>query len=129
MSIRSYTHGYDLFLPDEIVAWHMHQDAPLRRHWDHGDDVVREKNLIAFERLRCLAYSDNPEDQKSLGRYGLGRQRSRADYERFAGMVLRNKRAHPDVYTGRSPDPVTIKTEADWAECVTYEAYSKSNAC
>lgn len=126
LSIRSYTHGYDMFLPDEIVAWHMeHPDAPPRRHWEHGEDVVQAKNCVAFERLRKLAYSDDPDDQKSLGRYGLGGKRGRGEYERYAGLDLRNKRAHPDAYSGRCPDPVTIKTAADWAACMTFETYSK----
>lgn len=127
LTLRSYTHGYDLFLPDEIVAWHMeHRDGPPRRHWEHGEDVVAEKRRVAFERLRKLAYSDDPVDHKDLGRYGLGDKRSLADYERFAGMDLRRKKAHPHAFSGQNPDPVTIKSDADWAECMTYESYAKS---
>ncbi len=127
LTLRSYTHGYDFFLPDEIVVWHMeHLEDPPRRHWEHGKDVISSKNRIAFERLRKLAYSDNPEDHKSLGRYGLGDRRCRADYENFAGMDLRKKRAHPHVFTGLNPNPVTKKTEADCAEYITFEAYSKA---
>ena len=123
LTLRSFTHGYDLFLPDETVIWHMlHRHGPPRRHWEHGRDVVAGKNKIAFERLRKLAYSD---EQGDLGRYGLGARRSLTEFERFAGMDLKNKRAHPDVYLGRSPDPVTIKSDADWARCVTMEGFQK----
>lgn len=128
LTLRSFTHGYDLFLPDEIVAWHMeHLDRPPRRHWEHGEEAVRSKNRLAFERLRKLAYSDDPQDQECLGPYGLGRQRSRKEYERFAGIDLKNKRAHPHVYSGRNPDPVTIRTEVDWEACMTFEAYSRAS--
>jgi len=127
LTLRSYTNGYDLFLPEEIVAWHMeHLNGPPRRHWEHGEHVVAEKNRLAFERLRKLAYSDDMQDQRVLGRYGLGTRRSRSDYEHFAGMDLRNKRAHPHAYSGQNPDPITIKSQADWAHCVTYESYAKS---
>ena len=129
LTLRSYTHGYDLFLPDSMVAWHMeHRNGPPRRHWEHGNDVVDEKSQIAFERLRKLAYSDDPDDHKSLGRYGLGEKRSLSEYERYAGLDLKNKRAHPDAFSGRNPDPVTIKSEADWDACMTYEDYSKAAA-
>jgi hypothetical protein len=124
LTLRSYTHGYDFFLPDEIVAWHMeHRDGPPRRHWEHGKDVVTAKNHVAFERLRKLAYSDDPQDQRDLGRYGLGLQRRLRDYEWYAGMDLKNKKAHPHTYTGQNPDPVTIKSEADWDDCLTYKRY------
>jgi hypothetical protein len=41
-------------------------------------------------------------------------------------MDLQHKRAHPDVYLGRNPDPITIKTDADWADCVTIEEFQQS---
>lgn len=122
LSLRSFTHGYDFFLPDEMVIWHMlHSKAPPRRHWEHGEDTIAAKNRVAFERLRRLAYSDDPEEQKELGRFGLGNKRTRSDYERFAGMDLHNKIAHPDVFTGRCPDPVTIRSDTDWNNCIDFE--------
>ncbi|MEO0544161.1 MAG: GlcNAc-transferase family protein [Pseudomonadota bacterium] len=119
LSLRSFTHGYDIFLPDRIVAWHMeHRTAPPRRHWEKGTQIVSAKNKIALERLRMLAFSDDATDQESLGRYGLGGERSRTEYERFSGVDLKNKRAHPDVFVGRPPDPITIKSDRDWNDCV-----------
>ncbi len=127
LTLRSFTHGYDLFLPDEIVCWHMDIPQQPRRHWEHGKDVVRKKNEVAVERLRQLAYAAG-QGQERLGRYGLGSRRSLTEYERYSGFDLANKRAHPDVFTGRSPDPVTIRDDADWAACMTFEDYSASLA-
>ena len=129
LTLRSYTHGYDLFLPDEFVAWHMeHITSPPRRHWEHGKQVVAAKNAIASDRLRRLAYSEVTEDALSLGRYGLGSVRSCIQFERFAGIDLANKRAHPDVFVGAPPNPITIKSDDDWADCITFEGYVKSAA-
>ncbi len=126
LTLRSYTWGYDIFLPDSIVAWHMeHLKAPPRRHWEHGPETVAERNRVALERLRKLAYSTDPADHASLGRFGLGSRRSLADYERFAGMDLENKRAHPDAFAGNSPDPVTIRTIEDWADCISFADIGK----
>lgn len=128
LTLRSFTHGYDLFLPEEFVVWHMDfSPRQPRRHWEHGDDVVNEKRTIASERLRRLAYSSGA-NQESLGRYGLGTRRGLSEYERYAGLDLHNKRAHPDVYVGRPPNPVTIRNDADWAACLTPEAYKASRA-
>lgn len=130
LTLRSYTHGYDLFLPDEMVAWHMDfgTGAP-RRHWEHGEDVIRSKNNVALDRLRRLAFNGATGDCEDLGRYGLGTRRSLSDYEIFAGMDLQNKRAHPDVYSGRNPEPVTIKTDADWEKCLSWEDFTKEKGC
>lgn len=116
ITVRSYTWGYDLFLPCEVVAWHMlHRTGPPRRHWEHGEDVVQQRNAVAYERLRRLIYSDGGF---GLGPYGLGRVRSLRDYEIYSGFDFKNKRAHPDVFSGANPNPVTIHSEADWALCI-----------
>jgi hypothetical protein len=118
ITVRSYTWGYDLFLPDEVVAWHMlHRHAPPRRHWEHGEEVVQRRNAVALERLRRLIYGG---EGHALGPFSLGHARSLRDYERYAGFDFLNKRAHPDVFTGANPDPVTISSEADWSRCVTF---------
>lgn len=126
LTLRSFSCGYDLYLPDEIAVWHMlHRSGPPRRHWEKGSDVVAAKNEVAFDRLRRLAFPDRAADAGSLGRYGLGNKRSLADYERFAGIDLRRKVAHPDVYVGSCPDPMTIRDEDDWARCLTFAEWSQ----
>lgn len=127
ITVRSYTWGYDFFLPSEVVAWHMlHREAAPRRHWEHGEAVIQQRNAVALERLRRLIYST---DGHRLGPFSLGRERSLHDYEVFAGFDFRAKRAHPDVFSGANPDPVTIRSEADWDRCVTFEkAMERQNA-
>ena len=74
--------------------------------------------------LNALLLGDGSVD---LTGYELGAERSLRDYEVYAGFDFRRKRAHPDVYTGRPPDPVTIRSEADWARCVTTEEFFEGN--
>ena len=74
-----------------------------------------------------LLYSDDENEQKKLGMYGLGNVRTKQDYEIFSGMDLKNKKAHPDVFLGNNPEPVTIHTEADWRRCITIEEFNKTN--
>jgi len=118
ITIRSFTWGYDLFLPTEVVAWHMHhRGGPPRRHWEHGEEVVGRRSEVALERLRRLIFGGG----RGLGPYGLGPFRSLREYEIYSGFDFEAKRAHPDVFTGANPDPVTIHSDADWADCITYE--------
>ena len=121
LTIRSFTAGYDLWVPDEIVCWHFdHGTKPPRRHWEHGDAVVRAKNAVAIERLDRLLAGDPDE---TLEPYGLGFARTLRDYEIYAGFDFANRRAHPDVYTGRPPDPVTIRGPEDWDRCVSIDEF------
>jgi hypothetical protein len=124
ITVRSFTWGYDLFLPTDVVAWHMdHRKGPPRRHWEQGEDIVRNRNQEAMDRLRRLIYAASPN---SLGPYGLGPARTLRDYEIYAGFDLQRRRAHPDVYTGINPDPVTIRTDEDWDRCLTFEEAKKN---
>lgn len=123
ITVRSFTWGYDLFLPTEVVVWHMdHRKGPPRRHWEHGEDVVRSRTASAYERLNRLLYSGEAEP---LAPYGLGHVRSLFDYEIYAGFDFARRRAHPDVYTGANPDPVTIHSDADWGRCLSWKEAKK----
>ena len=121
VTVRSFTWGYDLFLPNQPLVWHLdHRGGAPRRHWEHGEAVVRGRNATAIERLRKLVYSDA---SGGLGPYGLGHVRTLREYEVYAGLDLKGKRGHPDVFTGANPDPVTIRSEADWERCLTWDDY------
>ena len=71
-----------------------------------------------------LIYSEDESEHKKLGIYGLGKTRTKRDYEAYAGMNFKNKKAHPDVYLGNNPNPVTIHSESDWEKCITFEEFT-----
>ncbi len=79
--------------------------------------MVERRNATALARLACLLFGP---DRARLGRYGLGQARSLREYERYAGFDFARRRLHPDVLTGANPDPVTIRSEADWDQCATF---------
>lgn len=119
ITVRSYTWGYDFYLPSEVVCWHMlHVDSAPRRHWEHGEEMIQQRNKVAYERLDRLLYRN---EGYGLGPYGLGRSRTLRDYEIYAGFDFQGKRAHPDVFSGANPDPVTIHSDADWQRCITWQ--------
>lgn len=121
VTIRSYTWGYDFFLPSEVVVWHLdHRSGPPRRHWENGEEVVRRRNAEAYARLDQLLSS---HEAPLPGPYGFGRARTLHDYEIYSGFDFRTKRAHPDVFTGAHPDPTTIRAKEDWNRCVTFEEF------
>lgn len=118
ITVRSFTWGYDLFLPSEAVVWHKMHDGPPRRHWEHGEDTVARRNREGLARLHKLIFTS---EGHALGPYGLGHARSLRDYEVYAGFDFQGRRAHPDVFTGANPDPVTLHSPAEWDRCLTAE--------
>lgn len=89
LAARAFTHGYDLFAPNENLIWHLYDhDEP--KHWeDHASHADAQQTAV--DRLRLLFQGDH----KHLGKYGLGPARSLAAFERMAGIEL----SHSDQLT------------------------------
>ena len=95
LSVRSFTHGYDLFHPHEVVIWHatMREERSGMLIWDdqhkRGDDQWWKGNDIARSRIRqLLGVEDNGHD---LGDYDLGNVRTIREYEEYAGINFKNR--------------------------------------
>jgi len=109
LALRSYTQGYDLFDPSQIVLWHRSHPAPSRKYWDDNvESATLERHNKAITRLKLLMHGD-PEHE--LGRYGLGEVRTLDDYRIFSGLDFQSYSVHPDAASGVPPDPVTLKSE------------------
>jgi ribosomal protein S6E (S10) len=94
IAVRAYTHGYDLFHPHKIIAWHEYTRKGRTKHWD--DDVTwGEKNNRAHDRTRMLLGIDgsvcSPCNKKSFEGYNIGEIRSISDYEVYAGLRFRDR--------------------------------------
>ena len=106
LTIRSFTHGYDLFDPDHIVVWHRLHPEPNRKFWhDNESTKVGEFHNNALQRLRWL-FQEDPDSQ--LGRYGLGTDRTLDDYYVYSGLDCKTYTVHPDASNGVPPNPVTL---------------------
>ena len=106
LALRSYTSGYDLFDPTEIVVWHRCHPQPNPKHFsDFAEDDVRRRHEHAVQRLRALM-KDDPQGQ--LGRYGLGRVRSLTDYYHYSGLNCDTWYIHPNAVLGVPPNPLTV---------------------
>jgi len=94
LTVRSYTHGYDLFHPHKLVVWHstMREERDGILKWD--DDSKRgvnwwNKQEKARAKIRQLfRVEDNGFD---LTGYDLGTARTLADYEEYAGVNFKEK--------------------------------------
>jgi len=81
LSIRTYTHGYNIYQPSKVVSWH--KSDPTHLHHFKALPTGDELHAKAMTRLKMLI---NEED---LGQYGLGTQRTLQEYENFARIHIK----------------------------------------
>ena len=80
LSVRAWTHGYDIFMPPENLMWHYYKRATSSRHWnDHGWE---ERDRASKRRVRRLLRG------LETGPFGAGPVRTVAEYEEFAGLAF-----------------------------------------
>jgi hypothetical protein len=81
MSLRAYTHGYDLFHPHMVLGWHSFDRTTRVPHWiDHSDWRKRHDRSLAIMR-KIFKGEDS-------GSFGTGKQRSVAEYENHILLEL-----------------------------------------
>lgn len=95
MSARLWTHGWDLFAPNDVLLYHDYtHDRGRPKHWRDNRDWTK-LNQRSFERVRYLLSCTTPSDPESImmmNEYGLGTARSIAEFERYAGINFRQAR-------------------------------------
>ncbi len=88
LAVRFWTHGYDLYHPNRLVIFHDWDRTRRATHFsDHRD--WGKLNALAQARVRHLLgveRSADPEVTRELDTYGLGKERTLAQYEAFSGV-------------------------------------------
>lgn len=131
LTIRTFTHGYDLFHPHKLVIWHatMRTERDGKLVWDdqskRGEDMWWRQQDIGRAKIRqLLRTEDNGFD---LTGYDIGDVRTIRDYEKYAGIHFKNKSFQ--WYTKQNlfpPNPV-IEDEEEWEESFMYSFYHLVN--
>ncbi len=89
LAVRLWTRGWDIFSPSKVIAYHDYTNRADRvRHWKDEVDWATLNNL-SVARVRHLLgveQSADPEVFKDLDQFGLGTDRTLADYEAFSGV-------------------------------------------
>ena len=84
--IRAYTHGYDIFYPHRSVIHHLYGHG-ADKHWTDHPARTRVLASESRRRLRQLLVGD----PQLLTPYGIGTERTVADYEAWAGIGFRER--------------------------------------
>jgi len=124
LSVRAFTHGYDIYCPHELVIWHYYIRDNHYKHWDDNPEWKGIKS-VSLERVRKLLGIDGkvctPCMQKSMGIYYLGKERSKREYEEFTGFHFESRGVDPYTIEGNlPPNPIVenfdkqFLTEGSW---------------
>lgn len=118
LTVRSYTHGYDMFHPHKLVVWHstMREERAGMLKWDDDSKLgVRwgEKQEFARKKIRVLLRVEKDPTIDLTG-YDLGKVRSLRDYERYAGIHFKQRSVQKyTIDNGYPPNPV-IEDDNEW---------------
>lgn len=130
LTVRLYTHGYNLFHPHRIILYHHYERKEQPKHWSDDKEWGKKSNL-AKERLDCLLGRSTKHD---LGKYTLGNVRTLEEFQNYSGIDYKRKIVHLDTIEGKEP-PVDLTDTKKWSyEMKTYKKivqwnYDKIDKC
>lgn len=95
ITVRAFTHGYDLYHPHKLIAWHQYKRNYRPKHWDdnvkNGNNITLpwwEHDANATKKHRVIFGMEN-STQKFENIFG--NVRTIADYETYAGIRFADK--------------------------------------
>jgi hypothetical protein len=112
MAVRAFTHGYDLFHPSVPVVWHEYTRNGRAKHWDdHTSDNGVKLNWSERDVASRIKIRDFLADPY-IGPFGCGTARTFTEYENYAGLNFRHRRAQDHTrHHGEPPGP---PSRPDW---------------
>lgn len=120
LTVRSYTHGYDLFHPHKLVVWHstMREERSGMLKWDDDSKLGvdwNKKQELARKRIRVLLRTEEDPNIDLTG-YDLGTVRSLRDYEKYAGFHFKNKAVQKYTFDHNYPPNPYIHDDGLWEQ-------------
>lgn len=88
-AVRLWTCGWDLFTPNQVIAYHDYGKRPDRlRHWDDKIDwgLLDQQSRRRVCHLLGNTLTTNPIHLQEIEKYGLGKARSLSEFETASGL-------------------------------------------
>lgn len=127
LTVRSFTHGYDLFHPPKVVVWHstMREERNGILLWDdqskRGEDW-NKKQVDARRRIRFKLGSENADDIHIAG-YEMGNIRTVHDYELYAGVCFKNRAVTQYTLDNQFPPNPKPINDSEWEKTLLTSFY------
>lgn len=101
ITVRAFTHGYDLFHPHEVIAWHEYTRQGRSKQWDDDENwKLRNKHSL---RLNRKLLGMEGEIDESTSSYILGNARSLEEYELYAGIIFSSRKVQDYTLNNEFP--------------------------
>lgn len=127
---RAYTHGYDLYHPHRVIAWHEYTRKGRVKVWDDHTTDQRNKgrmeldwvqrNDMCHKRNRILFGMDGEDpNQIDFGKYGFGTERTLRQYEEYSGLSFEYRGVQQQVIDKVDPTEVPLHpytNDEEWRE-------------
>ena len=112
IAVRAFTHGYDIFHPHMLVAWHEYTRKGRPKHWDDSPNWGELNSESHLKNRKLFAMDGEDTDEESrFGKYGFGRVRTLEEYEKYAGISFAKRAVQK--YTLDHKEPPNPEVE-DW---------------
>lgn len=117
LTVRSFTHGYDLFHPHKLIIWHatMREERSGMLIWDdqhkRGEDWWTKQNNARAKIRQLLRTEENGYD---LTGYDLGTVRTLRDYEKYAGVHFKRRAVQKYTLDNNYPPNPPSASEEEW---------------
>lgn len=117
LTVRSFTHGYDLFHPHKLIIWHatMREERDGKLVWDdqskRGENWGLQQDIARAKIRQLLQTEDNGFD---LTGYDVGTVRSIRDYEKYAGVHFKTRSVQKYTIDNQFPPNPLIENDVEW---------------
>lgn len=113
IAVRAFTHGYDIFHPHKVIAWHEYTRVGRTKQWDDVQDWGKH-NEQCHAKNRKLFGMDGEECANDFGVYGFGTERTLEEYEKYAGLCFKTRSVQQYVLDHKEPPNPVYKTEEEY---------------
>ncbi|MGI4830854.1 MAG: GlcNAc-transferase family protein [Janthinobacterium lividum] len=112
MTVRAFTSGYDLYHPAASVVWHDYVRQDAVKHWEDHTEEAKPGAAWSVQDLQSKARVAKLLAGGALQAFNLGTARTLAEYEAYAGISFKTRKAQD--YTMRSEEPPNPPMDANW---------------
>jgi len=115
ITVRAYTHGYDLFHPHKVLIWHEYTRKGRTKQWDDDKDWYLRNTACHVKNRQLLGV----DGEKFDGDYSewFGTERTIQDYEKYAGLRFETRGIQQETIDKKyPPNTYNFETEEEWKE-------------
>jgi hypothetical protein len=113
ITVRAYTHGYDLFHPHKVLIWHEYTRKGRTKQWDDDKEWYLKNTACHIKNRQLLGVDGETFD----GDYSewFGTERTIQDYEKYSGLRFETRGIQQETIDKKyPPNTYNFENEEDW---------------